>query len=83
MITVLSIYSAIATICVVVITIFYVHDTKKLQEIANHSEDRVGYHFSKLLNIRRMIQENQKTNGTLFYLVKDIQKELDRLPNRI
>ena len=83
MITALLIYSAIATISVIALTILYVHDTKKLQEIANHSEDRVGYHFSKLLNIRNMIKENQKTNGNLFYLVKDIQKELDRLPNRI
>lgn len=83
MITALLIYSVIATIAVIVISILYIHDTKKLQEIANHSEDRVGFHFSKLLNINNMIRETEKTNGNLLYLVKDIKKELDRLPTKI
>lgn len=51
---------------------------KALKERAQRAEERASFHFSKLWNIDRMIQEFKRTKGNSFTLIREIEKELDR-----
>ena len=82
--TILRIYSIIATLNLLLVTILYARDSKMLRGIANRSEERAGHHFAKLWNIDRMITEFEKSNGlNPHYLIQNIKKELERPLNRI